>query len=80
MIWAAVGLLPALLVGVVASGCGNLPRRWVAVEFATSLSIGLLVILSFAFDQSSSLDLALTLALLSLPAGLVFAVFVERWL
>jgi multicomponent Na+:H+ antiporter subunit F len=40
----------------------------------------LLMALSFAFDQPSSFDLALALALLGLPGTLLFAVFTERWL
>jgi multicomponent Na+:H+ antiporter subunit F len=40
----------------------------------------MLAMLSFAFGQASSTDLALTVALLSLPGTLVFALFVERWL
>ena len=40
----------------------------------------MLVAASFAFDQTSSIDLALTFGLLSLSATLLFAVFLERWL
>ena len=36
--------------------------------------------MTFAFDQSSFIDLALTLALLTLPGTLVMALFLERWL
>ena len=39
-----------------------------------------LMTLSFAFDQPSSIDLALTLALLSAPGTLILALFEERWL
>jgi multicomponent Na+:H+ antiporter subunit F len=40
----------------------------------------LLAAFSFSFDQPSSIDVALTLALLSLPGALVMAMFFERWL
>ena len=55
-------------------------RRLVAMELATSLSVLMLIALSFAFDQASSIDLALTLTVLSLPGTLVIALFEERWL
>jgi multicomponent Na+:H+ antiporter subunit F len=77
---AALALLPALIVGVVCAARGAIARRLVAIQFATSTAVLLLVVLDFAFDQSSSMDLALTLALLSLPGTLVLVLFQERWL
>ncbi|MGN6789158.1 MAG: monovalent cation/H+ antiporter complex subunit F [Rhodanobacteraceae bacterium] len=77
---AALGLLPPLIAAVVCAGRGAVAQRLVAIQFATSLSVLLLVVLDFAFDQSSSMDLALTLALLSLPGTLLLALFQERWL
>ncbi|HLI16772.1 MAG TPA: monovalent cation/H+ antiporter complex subunit F [Rhodanobacteraceae bacterium] len=77
---AALALLPALIVGVVSAARGAAARRLVAIQFATSIAVLLLVVLDFAFDQPSSMDLALTLALLSLPGTLVLALFQERWL
>jgi multicomponent Na+:H+ antiporter subunit F len=76
---ASLALLPPLLCAVVAAGRGAMPRRLVAMELASAVAL-LLIALSFAFDQPSSIDLALTAALLSLPGMLVFALFVERWL
>jgi len=40
----------------------------------------LLALATFAFDQSSFIDIALCLALLTLPGTLVLALFLERWL
>lgn len=77
---AALGLLPALIVAVVSAARGAPARRLVAIQFATSIAVLLLVVLDFAFDQPSSMDLALTLALLSLPGTLVLVLFQERWL
>ncbi|MGN6314603.1 MAG: monovalent cation/H+ antiporter complex subunit F [Rhodanobacteraceae bacterium] len=77
---AALALLPALVAGVVCAGRGAVARRLVAIQFATSVSVLLLVVLDFAFDQPSSMDLALTLALLSLPGTLLLVLFQERWL
>lgn len=77
---AAIALLPALIAGVVSAARGDAARRLVAIQFATSIAVLLLVVLDFVFDQPSSMDLALTLALLSLPGTLVLALFQERWL
>lgn len=81
-VWLITGicLLAPLLVAVVAAGRLSVAWRLVAVELTTSLCIVLLIVLSFAFDQASSIDLALTLALFTLPGTLLFAVFQERWL
>lgn len=79
-LFAACGLLAPLLLAVVATGRRSLGFRLVAVQLATSLATFLLVALTFVFDQGSSIDLALTLALLTLPGTLLFALFQERWL
>ncbi len=54
--------------------------RLVSLEMAGTLSVLILMLLAEAYRQPSFFDLALTLAFLSLPAGLVFALFFERWL
>ncbi len=77
---ATLALLPPLVVAVVAAGRGAASGRLVAVQFASSLTVALFVLLSFLLDQPSSIDLALTLALLGLPGTLVMAFFLERWL
>ncbi|HJU15540.1 MAG TPA: monovalent cation/H+ antiporter complex subunit F [Stellaceae bacterium] len=77
---AAIALLPALGgCAVVAVGSG-LADRLVALELATVIAVFALMLLIVAFDQPSFIDLALTLALLSLPGSLVYAHFIERWL
>lgn len=77
---AALALFPAFLAAVLASGLLSIPQRLIAVQFATSLSVLLLIVLSFVFAQPSSIDLALSIALLTLPGTLLFALFLERWL
>jgi len=77
---ASLALLPPLLVAAIACGRHAIDQRLVAVELTTSLAILLLIALSFAFDQPSSIDAALSLALLTLPGTLLLASFVERWL
>lgn len=77
---AALALFPLFLAAVLASGLLSIPQRLIAVQLATSLSVLLLIALSFVFSQPSSIDLALSVALLTLPGTLLFALFVERWL
>ena len=77
---AAIFLLPPFVVAVVAACTGAVGPRLVAVEFATSLSLVLLIVLTFAFDQPSAIDLPLTLTFLTLPGTLLLALFEERWL
>ena len=73
-------LLPPLSVAVLFALRGEVATRLVAVQLATALTVLLLALMSFAFDQDSYLDLAVTLALLALPGSLAMAVFIERWL
>ena len=77
---AVLALLPALAVPVIAACRGELASRLIAVQLATSLTAMILVLMTFAFDQSSFVDLPLTLELLALPGTLVMALFLERWL
>lgn len=81
-VWLAVAicLVPPLMAMIVAAGRLSVPERFLAFELMTSLAILMLMVLSFAFDQPSSIDLALTAALLSLPGTVLFALFEERWL
>ena len=77
---AVVALLPALAVPVFAAMRGDAGRRLAALQLATPLVSIILALMTFAFDQQSFVDLALTLALVSLPGTLVIALFLERWL
>ncbi|HEY6434146.1 MAG TPA: monovalent cation/H+ antiporter complex subunit F [Acetobacteraceae bacterium] len=77
---ASLAMLPALAIPLARALRGSIDSRLVAVELASTITALLLVCLSFAFAQPSFLDLAVTLALLSLPGTLVLAVFLERWL
>jgi multicomponent Na+:H+ antiporter subunit F len=52
----------------------------VAAQMLSSIVVPGLVAMTFAFDQASSIDLALVLALLCLPGSLLYALFSERWL
>lgn len=77
---ATVALLPALAVPVYVACRGSSGERLVAVQLATSVAELVLILMTFAFDQSAFVDLPLTLALLTLPGTLLIAHFLERWL
>lgn len=77
---AAIALLPPLAVVFHVGLSGRTGDRLVALQLATAIVVFVLVLMSFALDQSSFLDLPLTLAFLTLPGTLVFAHFLERWL
>lgn len=77
---ATLALLPSFALAVVLSCRGGTASRLVAVQLTSCVAILLLQLMTFAFDQSSFIDLALTLALLTLPGTLVMALFLERWL
>lgn len=81
-IWlaATIALVPPLAATALMCARGSLAERFAAVQLAGSIAVLLFIMMSFAFDQASSIDLALTLAILTMPATLLYAVFVERWL
>ena len=79
--WAfTLTLMVPVAIAAVAAGRGNSIGRCVAVQLLSSLVTLALIALSFALGQSFSIDLPLALALLSLPAVLIMALFLERWL
>jgi multicomponent Na+:H+ antiporter subunit F len=59
---------------------GDTVSRLVGLEAAGSLVVWILLCLGEAYHRVPFVDLALTLALLTFGAGLVFARFLERWL
>jgi multicomponent Na+:H+ antiporter subunit F len=75
-----IACLPPLLLPLWTAARGKLADRLVAIQLATNVTILILVLASFAFDQTSLIDLPLTLAALSLPGTLMYALFIERWL
>ncbi len=77
---AAIGLLPPAAAALIAALRGKVAQRLVAVQLATALASLLLALMTWAFDQPSFIDLALTLTVLSLPGTLLMALFLERWL
>lgn len=77
---AAVGMLLALLLPGWVALRGGMTERLVAIQLCSVISALALVCLSLAFGQTSFLDLAVAMTILSLPGTLVFTVFLERWL
>jgi multicomponent Na+:H+ antiporter subunit F len=79
-LWASVALLPGFGFCGVVCFRGRPADRLVGLEVTSTLLTLELILLCEAFGRPSFYDLPLTLALLSLGAGLVFARFFERWL
>lgn len=77
---AVLALVPALAIPVLHACRGGTAQRLVALQLATSVTTLILVLMTFAFDQSAFADLPLTLALLTLPGTLAIVLFLERWL
>ena len=77
--WAAV----LLLLGLVPIGWvlvrGDVVSRVVAASFASTLAVLIIVVVEEGLARLSFFDLALALALLSLPSGLLYAYMFERW-
>jgi multicomponent Na+:H+ antiporter subunit F len=79
LIGAGVLLVALVPCGIVAVRAETMDRL-VAVELAGTITTLLLVTLAQALGRPAVFALALALALLSVPAALVFAHFLERWL
>jgi len=77
---AILGLLPPLALAAALTWRGTAGQRFAAYQLVTTLGVAILVLLTFATDQASVTDLALTLVLLNLPGTLLMAVFLERWI
>lgn len=77
---ALLALIPAVAIPVGMALRGATAHRLVAVQLAQALATLVLLLMTFVFDQSSFVDLGLTLALMSLPGTLLMAIFLERWL
>lgn len=74
-----LALLPPLVLAVALTWRGRPGQRFAAFQLATTIAVTILTLLTFATDQASVTDLALTLVLLSLPGTLLLSVFLERW-
>ena len=79
-LWAAAGILLALVPCGVVVFRGDLASRLVGLEMAGSLVTIELLLLAEGFARPSFFDLPLTLAVLGFGSGMVFARFLQRWL
>ena len=52
----------------------------IGLQLATTTAVLALTVIAIGISRSSFLDIGLTLALLSYPATLLFAHFIQRWL
>ena len=77
---AVAALLPAFGLAALTAWRGRPGQRFAACQIAGSAAVMILTLMTFATDQPSLTDLALTLVALNLPGMLLFAVFLERWL
>ena len=77
---ATILLLPPLLVPVYVATRENANNRLVAVQVASTLAALIIALMTFAFDQSSFIDVALCVTLLAVPGTYLYTVFMERWL
>ena len=77
---AAAALMLGLVPCAIACWRSNFSGGLVAYELASTLTVMCIAALGQAFARAPWFDLAIALALLSLPSGLVFAVFLDRWL
>ena len=73
-------LLPPLGAALFMSWRGPVGTRFVGAQLAGAVGTVAMAVLTFAFDQSSSVDLAVTFGVLAVTASLLYAVFVERWI
>ena len=79
-ITASIAVGAALIPCAFMSLRGSPERRLVGVEMGSVLLTIILVLLTVGYGRLPFIDLPLTIAVLSLPAGLVFARFLEKHL
>ncbi len=79
-ILAILALMPPLVLSVALTWRGRPGQRLAAYQLATTIGVMILTLLTFATDQASVIDLALTAVLLALPGTLLISVFMERWI
>ncbi|WP_237477842.1 hypothetical protein [Lichenibacterium dinghuense] len=72
-------LMPPLVAALALSWRGPVGSRFAGVQLAGSVGTVVMAVMTFAFGQPSSIDLAVTFGILAVTASLLYAVFVERW-
>jgi multisubunit Na+/H+ antiporter MnhF subunit len=81
-IWIAAAIALTLGLGLCGFAIARSPTmdRLPALQLASTVTVLILLLVARGVSQSSFSDLALALALMSIPTGLLFAHFYERWL
>ncbi len=79
-LWAAAGMMIALLPCLLAAWRGSAMQRLPALIAAGNVVMFILALLAEAEHRPPMFDVALAAALLAFSAGLVFARFLQRWL
>jgi multisubunit Na+/H+ antiporter MnhF subunit len=79
-LWAATGLLVALVPAGASCRRGGPVDRAAALQVAGAVTTLELLLLAEGFDRPPYTDLALVLAFLTFVSSLAFARFLERWL
>jgi len=79
-ILAAIGLLPGLAICLVVLWRGGIMEQFVALQMSGVVTVLMLMLLAEGTAQPGLLDVAVALALLSLPGNLLFAHFLREWL
>ncbi len=78
--WAAFILLLCMVPAFLLCIKGDAVNRLVGLEAGSTIASTILLLLAIGDNRVPFVDIALTLALLSFGAGLVFTRFLERWL
>lgn len=76
----ALALLACMIPCFMLCARGDAMSRLVGLEAGSTMAVMVLLVLAEGYHRVPFVDLALTLALLTYGAGLVFARFLERWL
>lgn len=79
-ILAALALLACMIPCFLLCMRGDAMSRLIGLEAGSTMAVMVLLVLAEGYHRIPFVDLALTLALLTYGAGLVFARFLERWL
>jgi len=79
-LWAEIALLLSAVPCAVVLLRSREAGDWaIALQMSGLVAVLALLVLAQAMKRPSFFDLAVALALLSFPAGLMFAHFIERW-
>ena len=79
-LWSDIALLLSIVpCAILILRSSNVSDWTVATQMGGLIAVLALLVLAQAMKRPSFYDLAVALALLSFPAGLMFAHFIERW-